>query len=643
MPALRGIVAGIQFFRVEPAVSSVTVDRRLSAVLIADVVGYARLMERNETGTHTRLRAVRDEVTDPAIRDSQGRIVRTVGDGLLVEFPSATAALRAATRIQREMRARNAGLPQEERIDYRIGINLGDIIITPEDIEGDGVNLAARLQALADPGGICISQSVREQAREDLGVDFVDAGEQRVKNISRPVRVYRVALEPLTGWDRFKAGARRGRRDAGLRGAVAGLLVIGLAAAGATIWWSQRHFSPPRLSVAAVPFSTIPSDVQNAQLALALAAELRNGLARLAGGGLFTVPKVETVKSTDLRDIARELNVRHVLTGTLKRSADRLDVMAQLVDGETGTAIWSDQFSLAQDASNRADRIAAARLSAAMRLELLRDEARRAEKKRTADRDATDLGAAAYVTLYGPGYSDRQRLKDLIAALAVGLTREPNNVLALVTRAELLNYEMDYLSPEEAKKLKTESMSLSNRALALAPNDSEVWMSYASSLEMANDDGAALEAAQRAVELDPFNPYAAVYRARLLMRHGRLDMAVRQAREAADIAPQMQDLAGSAAFVECQSTYYKGSYAEAKVACERATGLGVGGYVTSMILAAVYLHLNEPAKAQTAREKALQEFPGLRLATFFAERDDGPLGQHNLAWKADLRKAGFPE
>jgi tetratricopeptide (TPR) repeat protein len=138
----------------------------------------------------------------------------------------------------------------------------------------------------------------------------------------------------------------------------------------------------------------------------------------------------------------------------------------------------------------------------------------------------------------------------------VRLTQEPNNVLALVTQADLLSYEMDYLSPEGAKKLKAESMSLSKRALALAPNDSEVWMSYASSLEMANDDGTALEAANRAVELDPFNPYAAVYRARLLMRHGRLDMAVRQAREAPEIVPQMQDLAGSAAFVECQSTYY---------------------------------------------------------------------------------------
>jgi adenylate cyclase len=146
-------------------VSSVTVDRRLSAVLIADVVGYARLMERNETGTHTRLRAVRAEVTDPAITGNQGRIVRTVGDGLLVEFGSATEALRAAVAIQRDMRGRNQGVPAEERIEYRIGINLGDIIFTSDDIAGDGVNLAARLQALADPGGICVSQAVQEQAR----------------------------------------------------------------------------------------------------------------------------------------------------------------------------------------------------------------------------------------------------------------------------------------------------------------------------------------------------------------------------------------------------------------------------------------------------------------------------------------------
>ena len=311
--------------------SAVPPARRLAAVLIADVVGYARLMERNETGTHTRLRAVRAEVTDPAIAANQGRIVRTVGDGLLVEFGSATDALRAAIAIQRDMRSRNEGVPPDERIDYRIGINLGDIIVTPDDLEGAGVNLAARLEALAPPGGICVSQAVQEQLREDLDVTFVDAGEQRVKNIARPVRVYHVVLQPLTGWDATAARWRRLRRHAGARGVAAGLVVLALGLAVALGWWREKPFAPPRFSIATLPFAPIPPDVQNTQLATGLHAELRNGLSRLRNGGTFTAPRA-ALHDADPRAVARELNVRHVLTGTLRRDNQRIDVQAQLID-----------------------------------------------------------------------------------------------------------------------------------------------------------------------------------------------------------------------------------------------------------------------------------------------------------------------
>lgn len=619
------------------------VARRLAAVLIADVVGYSRMMERDETGTHRRLQAVRGEVTDPAIRSHGGRIVRTVGDGLLAEFGSATAALRAAVAIQGEMNSRNAGLPADARIEYRIGINLGDIIVTAEDIEGDGVNIAARLEALADPGGICVSQAVQEQVHEDLGVTLVDAGEQRVKNIARPVRVYRVVLQPLSGWSRLSARWTRLRRTAGVRGVAAGLLVVALAVGVAALWWSQRSFDPPRLSIAAVPFSTMPEDSQNTQLALALNAELRRGLERLSGGGLFSVPTVETVRTTDPRAIARELNVRHVLTGTLRRDAERLDVVAQLVDGTTGATVWSDQFYFAQDQANRADRLAAARLVAAMRLELLRTEARQAEKKPASERSATDLGAIAYVTVYGPDYSDRARMREISDALAVALAKEPNNVLALIMRSDLLHYEMEYLSPEAAAPLKEETLALAKRALAAAPGDSEAWLSYSAALELSHEYASALEAVNRSVAMDPFNVYAMLYRARLLMLHGRLDEALAQAREAAESAPQMQDVGGSAALVACQALYFKRAYAEAAVACERAAGLGVGGYVTAMLLATLYMHEGHAAKAKMAKERALKEFPELRLRAFFQERQASPLAARYRDWAEELRQLGFPE
>ena len=181
------------------------VTRRLAAIVIADVVGYTRLMERDDTGTFARLRSIRDEVVDPAIVSHDGRIVKTAGDGLLAEFPSALAALRASVQIQGEMAKRNAGVAAEERIDYRIGINLGDIMIDGSDIVGDGVNVASRLESLAEPGGICVSSSVREQVHGQMPVTFVDIGEQQVKNIQRPIRVYRVMLDHAM--DRTKAVA----------------------------------------------------------------------------------------------------------------------------------------------------------------------------------------------------------------------------------------------------------------------------------------------------------------------------------------------------------------------------------------------------------------------------------------------------
>ena len=622
--------------------TSSSISRRLAAVLIADVVGYSRLMERNETGTHTRLRAVRAEVTDPAIKTFDGRIVRTVGDGLLVEFHSATNALRAAVAIQRDMRARNQGVPVEERIEYRIGINLGDIIITGDDIEGDGVNLAARLEALADPGAICVSQAVQEQVHEDMGIAFVDAGEQRVKNIARPVRVYRVVLQPLTGWDAVRARWRRWRRDSGLRGTAAGVLVVALAAGAGATWWSQRAFNPPRLSIATVPFATIPADVQNAQLASALNAELRNGLSRLGSGGLFSVPKTE-LPGQDPRTVARELNVRYVLTGMLKRNADQLEVQAQLVDGESGASAWSDRFAYPQDASNRADRLAAARLSAALRLELLQLEARRAERKPPAERDATDLAVIAYIVLYGPDYSDRDRLKNAGEWLATALAKEPNNVLALTTRVDWLISQTEYLAPADAAPLKDEARMLVKRALAAAPNDGEVWSSYATVLEITREYASALQAIDRSLMLDPANVNSMLYRGRLLMLQGRPDEALHQVREAAELAPQVQDVVGSAALVECQALYIKREYAAATAACERAHGLGVGGYVTAMLLAALYMHGGEPAKAQQAKERALKEFPELRLNTFFQDRLDGPIGPRYREWSAELRKLGFAE
>ena len=194
------------------------VERRLTAILAADIAGYSRLMAADEEGTLTALKTLRREVADPKIKEHRGRIVNTAGDGLLSEFASVVDAVRCAVEVQREMAARNAGVRAERRIDFRIGINLSDIIIDDNDIFGDGVNIAARLEALAEPGGICVSRMVRDQVRDKLAIAFEDMGEQQVKNIARPVRVYRAALaQRASGLRSCRIRQRRGRCPTGRR------------------------------------------------------------------------------------------------------------------------------------------------------------------------------------------------------------------------------------------------------------------------------------------------------------------------------------------------------------------------------------------------------------------------------------------
>jgi class 3 adenylate cyclase len=276
------------------------VNRRLAAIVVADVVGYTRLMERDEAGTHARLKEIREQVIDRRIREAGGRIISTAGDGMLVEFSSATAALRCAIEIQREMRARNLPLSPDERIELRMGINLGDIIVDGQDIAGDGVNVAARLEALAEAGGICISGTVREHARDDLDVGFIDIGEQQVKNIVRPIRVFRVSLEGHPSGIASDRDVNHPARPWVRRwGLVGGLVVLGGLAAtlalrpsptptistattvGPTVPLARPEVRQlPAMSVAILPFTAAGATLSDQRLADALTKDLASELAR---------------------------------------------------------------------------------------------------------------------------------------------------------------------------------------------------------------------------------------------------------------------------------------------------------------------------------------------------------------------------
>jgi adenylate cyclase len=294
------------------ALATGRVERRLAAILAADVAGYSRLMGADEEGTLAALKAIRRELGDPKVKEHRGRIVKTTGDGLLVEFASVVDAVRCAVEVQREMAERNANVPPERRIEFRMGINVGDIIRDGRDIYGDGVNIAARLEALAEPGGIYVSRVVRDQVRDKLSISFEDLGEQQVKNIARPVRVFRIAPK---------------------RVAQASALPAALAL-------------PDKPSVAVLPFTNMSADSEQEFFADGIAEDVITALSRYPS--LFVIARNSCFtykgRAVDVKQVGRELGVRYVLEGSLRKAGNRIRVTAQLVEAETGKHVWAERY-----------------------------------------------------------------------------------------------------------------------------------------------------------------------------------------------------------------------------------------------------------------------------------------------------------
>jgi adenylate cyclase len=295
-----------------------SVERRLAAILAADVVGYSRLMEVDEAGTLARLKTIRLELIDPAIAKCKGRVIKTTGDGMLVEFQSVTEALRCAVDFQERMAQRNRDMPSSRILVYRIGLNLGDVIAEGDDIFGDGVNIAARLESIAEPGGICISAAVRDQVGDRLEVAYHDLGEQQVKNISRPIRVFKVVLNG----------------DA-------------VAASGpATERPAAPAASPRKPSIAVLPFANMSGDSEQEFFADGLTEDIITELSRFRE--LLVISRnavfVHKGKPVTAREIAREFGVEYVVEGSVRKAADRVRVTVQLIDGETETHVWAERY-----------------------------------------------------------------------------------------------------------------------------------------------------------------------------------------------------------------------------------------------------------------------------------------------------------
>jgi TolB-like protein/class 3 adenylate cyclase/cytochrome c-type biogenesis protein CcmH/NrfG len=329
------------------------IDRRLAAILAADVVGYSRLMGHDEAGTLARLKAHRKELIEPLLAEHHGRIVKLMGDGVLCEFGSVVDAVACAVAIQRGMAERETDVAEDQKIRFRIGINTGDVIIEGDDIYGDGVNVAARLEGLAEPGGICVAGRVREEIARKLAVGFAPMGQQRVKNIAEPVEAWRVVLDGSAPAARGLLPRRPGRARVAVAAALALLLLVSAAAGGAW-WWLGRGGTggtggpplPDRPSIAVLPFDDLGGDERQERLADGFAEDLIAELARFRS--LLVIARNSSFayegKAVDLRQVGRELGVRYVLEGSLRADEGRVRVTTQLIDAATGAHVWSERY-----------------------------------------------------------------------------------------------------------------------------------------------------------------------------------------------------------------------------------------------------------------------------------------------------------
>jgi adenylate cyclase len=518
------------------------VERRLAAILAADVVGYSRLMGANEVGTLRALKSLRKEIVDPALTKHGGRVVKLTGDGILIEFTSAVDAVACAVEVQRAMARRNAEAPPDRRIEYRVGINIGDVIVDGEDLYGDGVNVAARLEALAEPGGIWTSGAVHEHVRDKLPFAFADKGEQTVKNIARPVHVYALdanALSALGGLEPSLAAAEPPRRRDLRRfwPALAGVAATLLLAAG--LWTILRPANGPPaagLSIVVLPFTNLSGDPSQGYLADVITDELTTGLARIRGSFVIARSTAFTYKGKpiDVKQVGQDLGVRYVLEGSEEQGGDRVRVNAQLISAETGAHLWADQFD-----TDRADLLTmqdeiVTRLARALDIEMAAIEAARVTRARPGSPTAEDLALRCSADIYNSGNAKYAEPYELCER---ALQIDGNNVLALSLISQGLAVRLVNWQSADPQADTRRAEDLIARVIALEPDNylAYVAKSFLSSVQKRPEE--ALAEAERAHALNPsFVPaYIALDAANLSL--GRPEKVIEVADRAIRLSP----------------------------------------------------------------------------------------------------------
>jgi len=442
--------------------------RRLAAILAADVAGYSRLMGADEEGTLERLKALHRELLDPKFAEHRGRIVKTTGDGMLVEFASVVDAVRCAVEVQRGMPERNAGVEADNRIELRIGINLGDVIVEGDDLYGDGVNIAARIEALADAGGVFVSNTVHDHVRDRLPFAFDDLGEQQVKNIARPVRVYRV---------RDVSGAAEGPSAPALP-------------------------LPDKPSIAVLPFANMSGDPEQEYFVDGTVEEIITALSRIRW--LFVLARNSSFsykgQFPDVKRVGRELGVRYVLEGSVRKAGDRVRITGQLIDATSGAHLWADRFDGSlEDVFDLQDKVAIS-VAGVIAPALQAAETARSAGRPTADLTAYDL----YLRAYAMFFSSARQIPEALRLMEEAIARDPRYGPALGWAALCCCRLVRDGRSEDPEADSRKGADFARRALEVASDDPDILANVALALAYFGEDIDAMMAlVDRALALNP--------------------------------------------------------------------------------------------------------------------------------------------
>ena len=579
--------------------------RRLAAILAADVAGYSRLIEADEEGTLGRLRTLRTEVIDPKIAGHRGRIVKTTGDGLLVEFTSVVDAVRCAAELQGAMAERNDPLPQDKRIELRIGIHQGDVVVEDGDIFGDGVNVAARLEGLAQPGGICVSARVREDVVGRLDLAFEDIGEQALKNITRPVRVFRVVT---------------GQKPA-----------------------SEPPLAlPDKPSIAVMPFANMSGDPEQEYFADGMVEEIITALSRIRW--LFVIARNSSFtykgKPVDVKQVARELGVRYILEGSVRKAGGRVRITAQLIDASTGAHLWADRFDGSLEGVFELQDQVASGVVGSIEPRLRQSEIERANRKLTESLDAYDLYLRALALRdIHTDESVREAVSLLKRALAIDPNYAPAKALIGWHRVHQTSHGRSPVSDTDT----AEAVALARQALEAGKDDPDtLWMAAATLTIFAGELTVAAAAIDRALTLNPNSAHAWMVRGVVSVNLGQPGPAIEACERAMRLSPLDRQRRNFTTGI-ARAHLVAGRYEEAADWAER-TLRDEPGYRAALVTKAIACaHLARMKEARAALSQQIEAQPGLTIARYraFWSRVFSPeLMEISLS---GLRKAGLPE